>query len=392
MRGISMGKNTIIYLDNAASTWPKPPNVIRAVNHVLKEVGANPGRSGHNLSIAAARVILEAREAVASLFGVDDPLRIVFTKNATESLNIVISGLLKPGDHVVTTSMEHNSVMRPLRKMEERGVKLTVVGCSGTGELEPSDVEAAIRPETKAIILTHASNVTGTIMPITKVGSISRRRRVVFCVDAAQTAGSLPIDVDSMNIDLLAFTGHKSLYGPQGTGGLFIGGGLEERIAPLMAGGTGSTSEHEVQPNFLPDMYESGTPNTPGIGGLMAGVHFVAARGIDAIRAHETDLSRDLMEGLIEIPGVRLFGNTDPMHSIPVVSFAISGMSPSDVTSMLNDEYGIMSRPGLHCAPSAHKTIGAFPEGTVRFSLGWFNTSEEIRYTLDAVTKIAARR
>jgi cysteine desulfurase family protein len=387
-----MQRKTPIYFDNAASTWPKPPDVVRAVEHVMNEVGANPGRSGHNLSIAAARIIFEAREAVASLFGGEDPLRIVFTKNATESLNIVISGLLKPGDHVITSSMEHNSVMRPLRMIEARGLKRTVVRCSSSGELDPADVDAAIRPETKVIILTHASNVTGTIMPISDVGAIARKHGAIFCVDAAQTAGSLPIDVTSMNIDLLAFTGHKSLYGPQGTGGLYIKAGIEDRIDPLMAGGTGSASEHEIQPGFLPDKYEAGTPNTPGIAGLLAGVRFIASRGIDAIRAHETGIARDLIDGLISIPGVLVFGNGDPMHSIPVVSFIVKGMSPSDVTSILDEEYGVMSRPGLHCAPSAHKTIGTFPEGTVRFSLGCFNTAEEIRYALDAVSRIASRR
>jgi cysteine desulfurase family protein len=387
-----MQRKALVYFDNAASTWPKPPDVVRAVGHVLNEVGANPGRSGHNLSVVAARIIFEAREAMASLFGGEDPLRIIFTKNATESLNIVISGMLKPGDHVITSSMEHNSVMRPLRMMEARGLKRTIVRCSSTGEIDPADVEAAIRPETKAIILTHASNVTGTIMPISEVGAIARQRGVIFCVDAAQTAGSLPIDVNSMNIDLLAFTGHKSLYGPQGTGGLSIKEGIEDRIDPLMAGGTGSASEHEIQPGFLPDKYECGTPNTPGIAGLLAGLRFIASRGIDAIRAHDMSLVQDLIDGLISIPGVHVCGNADPGRSIPVVSFTIEGMSTSNVTLMLDEEYGIMSRPGLHCAPSAHKTIGTFPEGTIRFSLGWFNTSDEIRYTLEAVLKIVSRR
>ena len=378
------------YFDNAASTWPKPPEVGRAIGHVLLEVGAHPGRSGHNLSISAARVIFEAREAVASLFHIEDTLGVVFTKNATESLNIVIAGLLKPGDHVVTSSMEHNSVMRPLRAAQARGVDLTVVSCSAAGELDPAEMAAALRPETKAIILTHASNVTGTIMPVTEVGLVARQHGVVFCVDAAQTAGSVPIDVEAMNIDLLAFTGHKSLYGPQGTGGLYIGGGLEKRIDPLMTGGTGSASEFETQPLFLPDKYEPGTPNTPGIAGLLAGVRFVASQGVDAIRAHETGLARELVEGLRAIEGVRVCGTADPARSVPVVSFLVEGRSPSDVAMILDEEFGIMSRPGLHCAPSAHRTILTFPQGTVRFSLGRFNTKAEVRYALDAVSRIAS--
>ena len=360
------------------------------MEHFLSEVGANPGRSGHALSIEAARVIFEARDELASLLGADDPLRIVFTKNATEALNIVIAGLLKPGDHVVTSGMEHNSVMRPLRMMESKGIKITVIDCSRAGRLDPADVVSAIRPETRAVILTHASNVTGTIQPIEEVGAIARRLGIIFCVDAAQAAGSVPIDIHSMNIDILAFTGHKSLYGPQGTGGLYIGPGLEEMIIPLMTGGTGSASELEIQPYFMPDKYESGTPNTPGIAGLLAGVRFIRAREVDAVRAREMDLAGELRNGLASIPDVRVYG--DPMNSIPVISFTIGGISPSDVTQILDDEYGIMSRPGLHCAPSAHKTIGTFPQGTVRFSLGWFNTRDEVLYALDAVSKIASFR
>jgi cysteine desulfurase family protein len=385
-----MEKRAVTYFDNAASTWPKPPEVIRAVGHVLSEVGANPGRSGHDLSIEAARVIFEARDNLAVLFNAENPLQIVFTRNATEALNIVIAGFFNSGDHVITSGMEHNSVMRPLRMMESRGIKLTIAACSADGELDPADVEASIRSETKAVILTHASNVTGTIQPIAEVGAIARRHGITFCVDAAQTAGSLPIDIQAMNIDLLAFTGHKSLYGPQGTGGLYIGPGLEKKIAPLMSGGTGSVSEFDVQPDFLPDKYESGTLNTPGIAGLCAGVRFIRSKGIETIRSHEAGLAGLLREGLASIPGVCVYGSSAGMF--PVVSFTIEGMSPSDVTQRLDEEYGIMSRPGLHCAPSAHRTIGTFPEGTVRFSLGFFNTAGEIRHGLDAVSKIASGR
>jgi cysteine desulfurase family protein len=381
-------KRNIIYFDNAASSWPKPPEVVQAVAQTLSEFGANPGRSGHGLSLEAARIIFEARNAIALLFHADDSLRIVFTKNATEALNIIICGLLKQGDHVITSSMEHNSVMRPMRMMEDRGVEVSVVGCSRTGRFDPADMVAVMRPETRAVILTHASNVTGTIQPVAEVGAIARNMGIIFCVDAAQTAGALPINIPEMNIDLLAFTGHKSLFGPQGTGGLYIGPGIEEMISPIMTGGTGSSSELEIQPDFLPDKFESGTPNTPGISGLLAGVRYIQAQGLGTIRAKEEKLTGMLREGLSSIPLVHVYG--DPKKTIPVVSFTIDSMSPSDITQTLDEEYGIMARPGLHCAPSAHRTVGTFPQGTVRFSLGWFNTEEEVLQALDAVKKIAA--
>lgn len=381
----------IIYLDNAATSWPKPEETIDAIGHFNSHVGANPGRSGHSLSIDAGRILLDAREAIAGLFGIDEMLRIVFTKNATEALNLVISGLIKPGDHVITSSMEHNSVMRPLRALENQRAEISVLPCSSEGMLDPHDVEKAIRPNTKAIIITHASNVTGTIMPVEQVGKIAREHGIVFCVDAAQTAGAVPIDIDETNIDLLVFTGHKSLYGPQGTGGLYIGRCLEKQIDPLMTGGTGSRSEFEAQPDFLPDKYESGTPNAMGIAGLGAGVRFVFDKGIEHIRGREIDLTTRLLDGLRCIPGITVYGCRDAHAQTPVVSFNVSGMSPSHAAMILDEDFGILSRPGLHCSPSAHKTIGTFPEGTVRFSLGWFNTPQEADYTLDAVAQLASR-
>ena len=280
----------MIYFDNAATTFPKPEETIRQMNHFMTQIGGSPGRSGHRLSIAAARVVYEARERVAELLGAADPLEVVFTKNATEALNIAAFGLLKTGEHVITSSMEHNSVMRPLRALEERGVELTVLPCSSTGELDPRDIIACIRKNTRAIFLTHASNVTGTIMPVSAVGSIAREYDLIFCIDAAQTAGALPIDVRSAHVDLLAFTGHKSLFGPQGTGGLYIRKGLENKIEMLMRGGTGSRSESESHPGFMPDRFESGTPNAVGIAGLGAGAAFVSAR-IGKIRSHEMKLT-----------------------------------------------------------------------------------------------------
>ena len=324
--------------------------------------------------------------------GIDDPLRIVLTSNATEAINIAVFGLLKPGDHVITSSMEHNSVMRPLRAMEARGVELTILPCSAAGELDPGVVATAIKKNTKAIILTHASNVIGTIVSVADIGRISREHGLVFCVDAAQTAGALPIDIGTMDIDLLAFTGHKSLFGPQGTGGLYIRKDLEKVISPLMRGGTGSRSEYEEQPDFMPDKFESGTPNTSGYAGLTAGINFILSEGLNTINAHEKSLTELFLQGIRDLDGVTIYGLKDASRRIPVVSFNIRGVDPAKAALELDERFGIMSRPGLHCAPSAHKTIGTFPAGTVRFSFSYFNTVEEINQAVDAVRSLANQK
>ena len=382
----------LIYLDNAATTFPKPGATLEAMAHCMRNAGGSPGRSGHRLSIEAGRILFNARESLAGLFGVSDPLRIALTKNATEALNIAICGLLKPGDHVITSGMEHNSVMRPLRALALAGVDLTVIACSAAGELDPSDVARAVRKNTRVIVLTHASNVTGTIMPAAAVGRVARERNVVFCVDAAQTAGALPIDVQSMQIDLLAFTGHKSLFGPQGTGGLFVREGLEKEILPIMRGGTGSRSEFEEQPEFMPDCYESGTPNTVGMAGLDAGVGYIATRGVESIRAHEERLTGLFLAGIEKIEGVRVYGLKDSQRQMPVVSLGVRGMDPGSASLELDERFGIMTRPGLHCAPAAHKTIGTYPNGTIRFSFGCFNTEDQVGRALEAVRELAGRR
>jgi len=379
----------MIYLDNSATTWPKPSSVKEAMIRFMEEVGANPGRSGHRLSIEAARVMYDAREALSALFHVNDPLRIVFALNATESINLALKGLLKPGDHVITSSMEHNSVMRPLRNLEKSGIELSVIPCSEEGTLDPRDVEKKVKSNTRMVILTHASNVTGTLLPIREVGAMARAHNLLFLVDGAQTAGACPIDIQRDGIDLLAFTGHKSLYGPQGTGGLVVGDRVKEKeMIPLKEGGTGSRSEFEEQPDFLPDCFESGTPNGPGIAGLLAGLQFVLKRGVDEIRRQEDRLIERLFEGLREIPGVELYGPENGSQRIATLSFNIAGRSPSEVSMRLEREFSVLCRPGLHCAPAAHRTIGTFPEGTVRFSLGAFNTEEEIDAVIDAVSRI----
>ena len=381
----------IIYLDNAATTYPKPRVVLSAVRRFMTDTSGSPGRSGHRLSLDAGRIVLEARTALASLFGIDDPLRVVLTKNATEALNIAVCGLLKPGDHAVASAMEHNSLMRPLREMEQRGVELSVVPCSGEGVLDPADVARALRPRTKAVFLTHASNVTGTIMPVAEVGRISRDRGVFFCVDAAQTAGALPLDVEAMNIDLLAFTGHKSLFGPQGTGGLYIREGLEKNISPLMTGGTGSRSEFERQPDFMPDRYEAGTPNTAGYAGLGAAVRHVMEKGVDKIRAHEERLTRLFLDGLGGIDVEKIYGPKEAAQRVAVVSFRLRGADPAQTALELDERFGILCRPGLHCAPSAHRTVGSYPAGTIRFSFGFFNTAGHVRAALHALDQLNRR-
>jgi cysteine desulfurase family protein len=383
----------MIYFDNAATSWPKPPEVKKAMIKFMEEIGANPGRSGHLLSIEAARILYETREALSTLFRVKDPSRIIFTINATESINLALKGLLRPGDHIITSSMEHNSVMRPLRDLEKKGVELSIIPCSSNGTLNPQEVEKKIKSNTKMIILNHASNVIGTLLPIKEVGLIARKHNLLFLVDAAQTAGAYPIDIETERIDLLAFTGHKSLYGPQGTGGLVIGERIEEKeMIPLKQGGTGSRSEFEEQPDFLPDRFESGTPNGVGIAGLLAGIQFVLKKGTEHICQHESDLIEKLIKGLKEIPQVKLYVSENKKERIATLSFNIAQLSPSNVSFFLEKEFGILCRPGLHCAPSAHKTIGTFPEGTVRFSLSYFNTEEEVDRAIQAVNSIAKEK
>lgn len=378
----------IIYFDNAATSWPKPPETVTAMQNYLLNIGGSPGRSGHRLSIEAARLVFDTREKLAQLFNVSDPLRIILTKNATEGLNIAIFGFLKPGDHVITSGMEHNSVMRPLRAMEARGVGITVVPCAADGLIDPRDIAGAIKKNTKAIYMTNASNVTGTVMPVSDIGRVAHEHGLVLCVDAAQTAGCYPIDVEEMNIDFLAFTGHKALFGPSGTGGLYIREGLEKRIEPICVGGTGSRSEVEEQPDFMPDCFEAGTPNTAGIAGLQAGVEFILDKGVAHIKDREEKLVKLFIDGVNDLPRVKLYGQKSVKQHTPAVSFNIDGMDSATVSLELDEKFGIMSRSGLHCAPAAHKTIGTYPTGTIRFSFSYFNTEEQVTASVEALKKI----
>jgi cysteine desulfurase/selenocysteine lyase len=390
MTGPAFDRSKLIYFDNAATSWPKPPGVAEAMVQFLEEIGANPGRSAHRLANESGRIVYAAREAVCELLHAPDPLQLAWCQNVTEALNLALKGLLRAGDHVVTSSMEHNSVMRPLRALEDCGIETTVVPCSPQGVLDPTGVEAALRPKTKLVVLNHASNVVGTVLPVGDVGAICRRRGVLLLVDAAQTAGAYPIDVQADGIDLLAFTGHKSLCGPMGTGGLILGQRVDEQqLQPLIRGGTGSRSEYEVQPDFMPDMYESGTPNAVGLAGLGAGVRWVTAQGVDAVRAHELALTQRLIEGLRGIRGVTVYGTLDAELQAATVSFNVQNLQCSEVGQRLDDEYGILCRVGLHCSPAAHKTMGTFPAGTVRFGLSFFNTAEEVDAALQAIEELA---
>ncbi len=379
----------MIYLDHAATSYPKPAEVLRAMHDYLERAGGNPGRSGHRLSIAAGRILYEVREAVAELFHAPDPLRVIFTNNATHALNLALYGLLHAGDRVVTTSMEHNAVMRPLRRLEQRGVEVVVVPCAPDGTVDLNAMDKAITEATRLVVVNHASNVVGTIAPVAEIANLAHRAGALLLLDAAQTAGVLPIDVQAMGIDLLTFTGHKGLLGPPGTGGLLLNETVNpDDIEPLTQGGTGSRSEHEHQPNFLPDKFECGTPNGVGIAGLGAGIAWVMQHGVENIRKHEVELTRILLDGLRPLRGVTLYGPLDPQRRTAVVSFTVEGREVSEIGQRLDEEHEVLCRVGLHCAPAAHRTLGTFPKGTVRFAPGVTTTPQEVEEALAALEQV----
>ena len=378
----------MIYLDNAATSWPKPKSVYQTMDEFLRKKGGNPGRGGHSMAVAAKEIVEETRLLLARLINAPDKDRIIFTFNCTDSLNIGLKGLLRPGDHVITSSIEHNSVVRPLRKLEQEGVKVVRLSPhSDDGFVSPRDMEKAITEETKMVVMTHASNVTGVIQPIEEYGAITRRHNLIFMVDAAQTAGKYPSDVQAGNIDLLAFSGHKGLFGPPGTGVLYIGEGVD--LDSLREGGTGSHSELEEQPTDLPYKFECGTINCVGIAGLGAGLKFIFKEGMRKILAHEQSLTARLLKGLSQIPRVTVYRVKDGARQAPIVSFTIDGSEPGGVGVILDQAFDIKVRTGLHCAPAVHKTLGTFPLGTIRLSPGYFNTTEEIGFILEAIEKIA---
>ena len=377
----------MIYLDNAATTYPKPECVYEAIMDCMKNYCANPGRAGHKLAMKAAREIYDTRENIAKLFNVDNPMNIVFTNNATDSLNLAIKGLVKSGDHIITTSMEHNSVIRPIKALEKNNVENTVVQCDKDGFLNIEDLRNAIKPNTKLIVTTHASNVCGTLIDIKSIGEMAKENNILYLVDASQTAGVYDIDTKKINVDMIAAPGHKCLLGPQGTGILYIREGLELNI--LKEGGTGSKSEDLFQPNLLPDKYESGTHNTPGIVGLNQGVKFILEEGIENIRKHEEDLCEYMLNRLEEVPNIVIYGPKDSKKRAAVISINIGNMDSGEITFLLDSEYDIATRSGIHCAPLAHKTLGTLEQGAVRFSLGYFNTKQDIDTAIEALKQIA---
>ncbi len=379
----------MIYFDNAATTWPKPEAVYQAVDDCMRHYAANPGRAGHKMALRAAREIYETRELLAQFFHLEDAAQVIFTANATDSLNIAIKGVLEPGDHVLLTAMEHNAVARPIKALEKKGISNTVVPCDAQGRLRVMDVRRLLRPNTKLIVMTHVSNLTGTILPVAEVAALARERGVLFLLDASQSAGVYDIDVQSWGVDMLAAPGHKGLLGVQGTGILYLRTGLE--VATLKEGGTGSKSHELEQPLLLPDRYESGTLNTPGIAGLKAGIQFIQAEGIANIRRHEQALTASLLEQLAAVPGLTLYGPGNSQEQGAVVAFNLANMDCSQTAFLLDSEFDICCRSGLHCAPLAHETIGTTQQGAVRLSPGYFNTFSEVDQVAAAVRQLAGR-
>lgn len=378
----------LIYLDNAASSWPKPPGVADAVARVIADHAAGPGRGSHRMALAAGRVLLDARQRLAALFHIRNPVDIAFTSNTSTALNLAIKGFLEPGDHVVSTSLEHNSVRRPLAYMASKfDVETTYVAADREGNLDLQAFEAAFRPNTRLVVCTHASNLLGSVLPIGEMADIARRHGARVLVDAAQTAGARPIDVETLGIDMLAFPGHKGLLGPQGTGGLYVHPDM--KLEPLVHGGTGSQSEQPGMPDVRPDRHEGGTPNTPGIAGLAEGVRFVLERTPEAIWHHERELTRRIMEGLATIPGIRLLGPPPEQDRAGLVSFTLEAVESAELAFLLDRRYGIAVRAGYHCTPQGHETAGTLDSGAVRASVGWKTTADEADALIDAVKDIA---
>lgn len=379
----------IIYLDNAASTWPKPPAVKEMMAEVIEDFAANPGRGGHTLAMKASKTVFRTRVQLSRLFGIQNPNNLFFYLNATQALNQAIKGFLKEGDHVVSSMVEHNSVRRPLEYMRRtKQVEITFVGPREDQLFHVEDFEKAIKPNTRLLAVSHASNLTGVILPVAELGAVAKKHGIAFLVDASQTAGVLPIHVEEMNIDMLAFPGHKGLYGPQGTGGLYVNGDID--LEPLIHGGTGSQSEAIDQPTTRPDRYESGTVNTVGLAGLLAGSSFVMDRGVEQIRQHEWELTKRTILALQEVPGVEVYGPGVETERVGVVSFNIRGVDASEASFILDQQYGIATRSGYHCTPLGHQTAGTEQRGAVRASFGIFNTEKDVEVLIDAVREIAA--
>ena len=376
-----------IYFDNAATSFPKAPGLAEQISCYLTANGANINRSVYESSYEAGHTVFETRELLCDFFNFSAPENVIFTKNVTESLNTVLKGLFKKDDHLIISSLEHNAVMRPLATLQGKGVRVSVVPCGSRGELEPGIIENFITPRTRAIVMTHASNVCGTVLPLAQVGAICKKHNLFFIIDSAQTAGFLDLDMKELQADALAFTGHKGLLGPQGIGGLLLTDELADLLEPLIEGGTGSLSASTSQPPYLPDKFESGTLNIPGIYGLNAAVKYLLKTGIANIRAHELSLTEKFLEGAAAIPGVKIIGPSGLTGRTALVSLDFVNHDNAIIADNLYKHYHIMTRCGLHCAPAAHHTLGTFPHGTVRFSFSHFNTTAEINHCLDSIRK-----
>lgn len=379
-----------VYLDNASTTFPKPKAVSEAMYNFLINIGGNPGRSNHDNALETNRLLLEARESIASFFNFNKMENVIFTSNITSSLNILINGILKKGDHVITSSMEHNSVIRPLYSLKENNIiELDIISADSFGFISPADIENKIKENTKLVVITHASNVFGSIQPIREIGEVCKKHNIFFVIDSAQSAGVLNIDFKDFNLSALAFTGHKSLFGPQGTGGFIINDDLNSICSPYALGGTGSLSYSLTQPDFLPDKFESGTLNMPGICGLLEGIKFIKNEGLNTIYEKNSYLRSYLVEELHNINNVILYDSIEKADSYTsCVSFNIKGLDTSELSYLLDSDYNIKNRSGLHCSPLAHKTIGTYPSGTVRLSISYFNTKDEIDYAISSINNI----
>lgn len=377
-----------IYLDNASTSFPKAPTVATAMSDYITNRGININRGSYALAYDVEDIIYTTRQRLNTLFNGHDPSHVIFTQNVTMSLNMVIKGLLKAGDHVLVSSMEHNAVMRPLTQLLDKGIAFDIIPCDKTGSIQLESMDSLIRPNTVAMIINHASNVCGTIQPLESIGSICKAHNLQFIVDAAQTAGVIPIDVKACHIDALCFTGHKGLLGPQGIGSIILTKEMAQNLTPLIAGGTGSFSHLETLPTHMPDAFESGTLNLPGIIGLNEGLAYIESQGMENIHNHELVLTQSFLEGLQSINGINIVGKQNIQDRTAVVSITIDGIDPASIAYELESTYHIMTRVGLHCAPRAHQTLGTYPEGTIRFSFGYANTHEDVVSALSALHRI----
>ena len=378
-----------VYLDNSSTSFPKPKVVADSIYNYLVNIGGNPGRANHSNALESNRYLYMAREEIASFFNYDKIENVIFTNNITSSLNILINGILKSGDHVITSSMEHNSVIRPLYNLKQTlNIELDIVNANSNGIINVDNIQKAIKPNTKLIVITHASNVTGSIQPIKEIGELCKKNNIYFILDSAQSAGVIDIDFKALSLNALAFTGHKSLLGPQGVGGFIIDDELNKICNPSILGVTGSLSHSLSQPDFLPDKFESGTLNIPGIIGLYEAIKFIKSQGLSTIYEHNNYLRSYLINGILDLGNFSIHGEISSDKSTSCISITHSKLDVSELSYILDSDFNISNRSGLHCAPLAHKTIGTYPEGTVRLSLGYFNTEEEIRYTLDSLNKI----